>query len=147
MKNPIRLSLVALFITLTFASFAQLTTETTSVFFSSDRHELTRESRKSLDAFIAANPFQQGCSFRIYGYTDSDGSEDYNKDLAARRCESVRNYLSVAGADAEVAALGEVNPFSDNTTEEGKQANRRVEVYLDCRVRDSSMEERSSKTA
>jgi hypothetical protein len=144
MKIPVQISICVLLSTLCITSFAQLTTENTSVFFSSDRHELTRESRENLDAFIAANPIQQGCSFRIYGYTDSDGSEDYNKDLAARRCESVRNYLSVAGADAEVAALGEVNPFSDNTTEEGKQANRRVEVYLDCRVRDKVDEDLSA---
>lgn len=115
---------------------AQETTESVSVFFSSDRHELSREARKKLEEFMSSNPLEEGCSFRIYGYTDSDGTAEYNAALAGKRCESVMAYLSVAGNKAEVAAIGEENPFAENTTEEGKQANRRVDIYLDCRVRD-----------
>lgn len=141
MKIPFSFILFALFFTLSVSVFAQITTESTSVFFSSARHELSRDARKNLDQFIAANPTEEGCSFRVYGYTDSDGTAEYNADLAAKRCESVRDYLSVAGIQVEVAAYGEENPFAENTTEEGKQANRRVEVYLDCRERDRVVEE------
>ncbi len=69
----------------------------------------------------------------IYGHTDSTGSDAYNQGLSERRAQSVANYLSVHGVQSARMAtrgFGETQPIADNTTEEGKSANRRVEIKI-----------------
>ena len=70
---------------------------------------------------------------KITGYTDSTGSADYNKKLSLRRAETVRDYLISLGVDRnklEVGGAGETNPIADNSTNEGRAKNRRVEVEV-----------------
>ena len=67
------------------------------------------------------------------GYTDSPGSEAYNQKLSEDRAGSVGNYLvgkSVNAARIETVGFGESNPIADNSTEEGRALNRRVELTL-----------------
>lgn len=68
----------------------------------------------------------------IEGHTDSDGDDAYNLDLSKRRADAVKAHLEQAfGIDAsrlETAGLGETKPAADNSTPEGKQQNRRVEL-------------------
>lgn len=69
----------------------------------------------------------------VKGHTDSRGSEQHNLDLAARRSHTVRNALIAEGIDAsriETVAIGETDPVATNRTEEGRQANRRVEIFF-----------------
>ncbi|BAV64867.1 OmpA family protein [Sphingobium cloacae] len=69
----------------------------------------------------------------IYGHTDSDGSDAYNQSLSERRAQSVANYLTSHGVQsARIATrgFGETQPIASNTTEEGKAANRRVEIKV-----------------
>ncbi|TRX58747.1 OmpA family protein [Fulvivirga sp. M361] len=69
----------------------------------------------------------------IEGHTDSSGSEDYNQTLSEKRAESVKRILIkngvVAGRMTSIG-YGEDQPLEDNSTEAGKQANRRVEVAI-----------------
>lgn len=69
-------------------------------------------------------------SFIIEGHTDSDGQDDFNQKLSEQRANTVKNTLVELGIDASrltCAGYGESRPVSDNTTPEGKAANRRVE--------------------
>lgn len=69
----------------------------------------------------------------VYGHTDSDGSDAYNQTLSERRAQSVVNYLTNHGVQsARMAArgFGETQPIASNATEEGKAANRRVEIKI-----------------
>lgn len=69
----------------------------------------------------------------VYGHTDSDGSDSYNMALSERRAQSVAGYLSSHGVQsARIATrgFGETQPVASNTTEEGKAANRRVEIKI-----------------
>jgi OOP family OmpA-OmpF porin len=69
----------------------------------------------------------------ITGYTDNVGEEDYNSTLSLRRAEAVRDQLISLGADPSkfhVSGAGEINPIADNSTEEGRASNRRVEVTV-----------------
>ncbi|OYW88267.1 MAG: hypothetical protein B7Z20_02960 [Sphingobium sp. 32-64-5] len=69
----------------------------------------------------------------IYGHTDSDGSDAYNQGLSERRAQSVANYLALRGVQSARMATrgyGETQPIASNTTEEGKAANRRVEIKI-----------------
>jgi len=69
----------------------------------------------------------------VLGHTDSTGSDSYNQALSERRAQSVANYLGRRGVQpARLATLGygESQPKASNTTEEGRAANRRVEIRL-----------------
>jgi outer membrane protein OmpA-like peptidoglycan-associated protein len=69
----------------------------------------------------------------VKGHTDAEGSEAANHDLSERRADAVRSYLVAKGvAPARVTAvgLGESQPLVTNTTAEGRQQNRRVEIEL-----------------
>lgn len=69
----------------------------------------------------------------IAGYSDSIGSPSSNLDLSQRRAEAVRSFLIQNGVDAtRITALGygEASPVAPNTTEAGRQQNRRVEVVI-----------------
>jgi outer membrane protein OmpA-like peptidoglycan-associated protein len=73
-----------------------------------------------------------GSNVRVYGYTDAVGSAGYNKELAEQRAEAVRNWLVQNGNVAEnrisVHPVGEGQPVASNSTEQGRQQNRRVEI-------------------
>jgi outer membrane protein OmpA-like peptidoglycan-associated protein len=69
----------------------------------------------------------------VYGHTDSTGSDAYNQTLSERRASSVAGYLSTRGVQsARVATrgFGETQPVASNETEEGRSANRRVEIKI-----------------
>ena len=69
----------------------------------------------------------------VAGHTDSTGSDAYNQSLSERRANSVATYLrSQEILDARLLALGmgEQRPVADNSTDGGRQANRRVEITM-----------------
>lgn len=70
---------------------------------------------------------------RIIGHTDSTGSESYNQSLSERRANSVSDFLSSQGVSVvriNTEGRGEYEPRADNNTPEGRQINRRVEIFL-----------------
>lgn len=70
---------------------------------------------------------------RISGFTDSTGSLSLNQRLSEERARSVRTYLLAQGVAADridSAGYGPANPIASNASEEGRQANRRVEIKL-----------------
>lgn len=69
----------------------------------------------------------------IYGHTDSTGSDAYNQDLSERRAGSVADYLESRGvrsARIGIRGFGEMQPIASNDTEQGRAANRRVEIKI-----------------
>jgi outer membrane protein OmpA-like peptidoglycan-associated protein len=69
----------------------------------------------------------------VLGHTDSSGSDAYNQTLSVNRAQSVANVLTGNGVQqARIATkgYGESTPKASNTTEEGRSANRRVEIRL-----------------
>ncbi len=69
----------------------------------------------------------------IFGFTDSQGADDYNQKLSEKRAESVRTYLLGRGIAADrikAVGKGKADPVGDNKTTEGRANNRRVEIVL-----------------
>lgn len=69
----------------------------------------------------------------IQGYTDSQGREEMNLALSQSRAESVLNELRarrVLTGSFVAKGYGEERPIADNATEEGREANRRIEFRL-----------------
>jgi len=69
----------------------------------------------------------------ITGHTDNVGEEADNSALSLQRAEAVRDHLVSLGADPskfQVSGAGEIKPIADNSTDEGRAQNRRVEVAV-----------------
>ena len=69
----------------------------------------------------------------VAGHTDSTGSDSYNQGLSQRRASSVSSYLSGRGVIQQrmiTLGMGEARPVADNSSVEGRQANRRVEITM-----------------
>ncbi|MGV6809690.1 MAG: OmpA family protein [bacterium] len=69
----------------------------------------------------------------VAGHTDSVGSDSDNLRLSQQRAYNVRNYLIDQGVPAQrmkAIGYGETRPIADNTTEQGRAKNRRVEITL-----------------
>ena len=89
------------------------------------------DSKESLK--MVAERLRKNSSYRIQieGHTDEKGPEVYNQKLSERRANSVKKYLvknGVKGSKIKTQGFGELNPIEDNSTEEGRSKNRRVEV-------------------
>lgn len=72
-------------------------------------------------------------NIQIAGHTDSTGAEEYNQSLSERRAMSVQNALvnqGVAPMRMQTIGFGEAQPIADNSTEAGRQLNRRVVVTI-----------------
>lgn len=104
-----------------------------TVLFDFDKAELRPESKPELDRamrFILQNP---GRKFEISAHTDALGTDEYNLDLSERRASTVRKYLVDQGVPPEIIiakGYGEMQPIDDNSTPQGRQRNRRVELTV-----------------
>lgn len=70
----------------------------------------------------------------VVGHTDDVGSNDYNQRLSERRAQSVAQYLETKQVNAlrlAISGKGETQPIASNGTDGGRQANRRVEIYVE----------------
>ncbi|MBM3455173.1 MAG: OmpA family protein [Bacteroidetes bacterium] len=69
---------------------------------------------------------------KIVGHCDSDGSEELNQTLSMNRANAVREFLlkQNPALKIEFSGVGSQKPIFPNTTLEGKQKNRRVEIYF-----------------
>ena len=69
----------------------------------------------------------------IIGHTDSTGSDAINNPLSVDRAEAARDYLvsrGVARSRIVTAGHGSREPIADNATQQGRDKNRRVEIYV-----------------
>jgi len=72
-------------------------------------------------------------SLVIEGHTDNVGTDTYNQTLSQSRADSVKAFLlnlGVAGNRITAYGKGKSSPVADNSTESGRQMNRRVEVII-----------------
>jgi len=103
------------------------------VLFDFNSAALRPASRESLREM--ANVFQSYPNTTLYveGHTDSIGSAAYNKRLSLRRADSVANYLEelgVKGSRLDTFGYGKSQPRATNSTAQGRQLNRRVEIHV-----------------
>ena len=63
---------------------------------------------------------------------DSDDTDEYNQVLSENRANSVKDFLVKNGITADITTkgFGEKKPIATNSTKEGKQLNRRVEIII-----------------
>ena len=104
--------------------------------FEFDSDKILLESHPTLDAIadlMLANP---KVHMMVRAHTDNIGAEAYNFDLSQRRAKSVKAYLVKRGVpppSIRYRGLGFSMPIADNSTDEGRAQNRRVEFRVTTR--------------
>jgi outer membrane protein OmpA-like peptidoglycan-associated protein len=84
-----------------------------------------------IDQFLKGIHLAKLDSIVVEGHTDITGSSQRNEALSCDRAASVRSYiLSKLPAVVISRGWGSMKPVADNSTEKGRQKNRRVVIYL-----------------
>ncbi|MGI4021605.1 MAG: OmpA family protein [Janthinobacterium lividum] len=99
--------------------------------FEFDSSVLRTSAYPTLDKVSADLRSNATATIELDGYASSEGSAAHNMRLSRDRANSVKTYLVNSGVDAKrikTVANGETNPVADNSTEQGRVLNRRVEV-------------------
>ncbi|HTC48681.1 MAG TPA: OmpA family protein [Candidatus Aquilonibacter sp.] len=103
------------------------------VLFAFNKYELKPEARERLARISGIVLAYPDLKLEIDGYTDSIGSDEYNQTLSDKRAEAVRDYLVSSGVNMNSVVahgMGKADPVADNSTEKGRQLNRRVEMIV-----------------
>ncbi|MDO4258010.1 MAG: OmpA family protein [Actinomycetaceae bacterium] len=109
---------------------AVVTTLSGDVNFEVDSDQLTPRAKEILDKLAAEWSKKAPSEVTVTGHTDNVADDNHNMDLSKRRAKSVGDYLAgkVRGLKVQTDGKGETAPIADNSSEEGKAANRRVEI-------------------
>ena len=104
------------------------------IYFSKNRAESEPQEQSLLAQIRAIHQALPGARFSVSGHTCTDGSAPRNLTLSQKRAQRVADLLLANGipADsiAEVIGRGETAPIADNATQQGREANRRVEIKV-----------------
>ena len=103
------------------------------ILFAVNSAELSASAKRDIDKLAETLQKYDGTNIIIEGHTDNTGSRELNQGLSERRAQSVANYARTRGVNASrMQAKGYAfdQPIADNTTAEGRQQNRRVEVII-----------------
>jgi OOP family OmpA-OmpF porin len=93
---------------------------------------LKTDSYPLLDKAAETMKIDPTATFNLNGYASIEGTEEYNATLSQDRASSVKTYLVNAGVRSTqltAKGFGTTNPVGDNSTEEGRVLNRRVEIH------------------
>jgi len=95
--------------------------------------ELSDNAKRDVEKLAKTLKDYNGTNVIIEGHTDNTGSYELNQKLSERRAEAVAAYarsLGVEGARLQAKGYSFDQPIADNTTAEGRQQNRRVEIII-----------------
>jgi outer membrane protein OmpA-like peptidoglycan-associated protein len=105
--------------------------------FDFDRAEVRQDSMADIQDLADFMKQYGQTSTVVEGHTDSVGTDAYNQRLSERRANAVRDVLvNQHGLDSsrvDAVGYGESRPVADNSTEEGRAINRRVEAEVEAR--------------
>ncbi|PSL07510.1 OmpA family protein [Cecembia rubra] len=89
---------------------------------------------QELDLLVNFMQENELVKIRLEGHTDNAGDPVLNKELSLARASKIRSYLTMKGIDFErirITGWGGSKPIADNSTETGREINRRVEMYIE----------------
>lgn len=103
------------------------------ILFAVNKADLKADLKTSLAKVAGILSVYQQFNVSIEGNTDNTGSEEHNMKLSQQRADNVKAFLVEQGiAEDRLTAkgLGMTMPVADNSTKEGRQKNRRVDLVI-----------------
>lgn len=103
-----------------------------SLRFASDKSDIAPQYRGTLNRIAGVLKTVKGYSIYVYGYTDENGTKDYNLKLSTRRARAARDVLVKAGIDPSLIStkgFGNSKPHVRGNPK-ARAANRRVEIGI-----------------
>ncbi|SHL83537.1 Outer membrane protein OmpA [Fibrobacter sp. UWOV1] len=103
------------------------------ILFAVNKADLKADLKTSLAKVAGILSVYQQFNVSIEGNTDNTGSEEHNMKLSQQRADNVKAFLVEQGIAAErltAKGLGMTMPVADNSTKEGRQKNRRVDLVI-----------------
>ncbi|MEK6796628.1 MAG: OmpA family protein [Spirochaetota bacterium] len=104
-----------------------------SIFFDYNKKGLREESYPELKRVVDILHDNEKMEIEVSGHTDDKGDATYNMKLSEERANAVKQYLMVHGVNSSrltAKGYGKTKPSAPNTTEAGRQQNRRVEFTI-----------------
>lgn len=104
-----------------------------NITFPTDQSSINGNFYETLNSVVLVLKEFDKTYVNIDGHTDSTGSAQHNQQLSSARANSVSQYFASQGIDysrLNARGFGSSRPIADNSTENGRQQNRRVEVTL-----------------
>jgi outer membrane protein OmpA-like peptidoglycan-associated protein len=101
--------------------------------FQTGKAVISSSSFASLDDLATLLISKPTWKLKISGYTDNVGNDESNMTLSKNRAQATAKYLEGKGVPASQLVtewFGENYPIADNSTPEGRQKNRRVEMQI-----------------
>ncbi|MFT3933742.1 MAG: OmpA family protein [Chitinophagaceae bacterium] len=104
------------------------------ILFATNKYALDASSRPLLDSICNILQHEKFDSLLVEGHTDNAGSLAYNTRLSEGRANAVADYIrlmtNISGRRLQVYFYAFLRPAADNSTPEGRQKNRRVEILI-----------------
>ena len=103
------------------------------ILFDFDKSVLRREAEINLAKVAVILMQYSEMQINVEGHTDNIGTEEYNQALSERRAKAVYDFLAENGVDSarmDTVGYGMSQPVASNTTDEGRQQNRRVDLVI-----------------
>jgi outer membrane protein OmpA-like peptidoglycan-associated protein len=102
------------------------------LYFDTDKDVVKAESQPTIAEIARLLKSDPSLKLHVVGHTDNQGKTDYNIDLSKRRAASVVRELTtksgIAATRLDAFGCGLYSPVAPNTTDEGREKNRRVEL-------------------
>jgi outer membrane protein OmpA-like peptidoglycan-associated protein len=115
------------------ASFNAHLNKFNDIRFDFGTYTINQASFDNLNYIAEIMNLDHNIKLKIKAYTDSIGTDSRNIQLAKKRAEAVKGYLMKSGVNAKrliAEGYGEAMPVADNSNEEGRAQNRRVEFEI-----------------
>lgn len=104
----------------------------TSVYFEKNSAEINKKDLNKLDSL---SKLKSNLIFRVYGNCDPSGGKDYNRVLSEKRAKTVTQYLQKNLPKnikiKSALGLGDSKQINDNSSEELRKKNRRVDIFIE----------------
>lgn len=109
------------------------TADTRKITFAPSSSDIEQDAQSTIDKVADILRNCQHAEIEIGGHTDSQGREVMNEQLSQARADAVLNAIMarrILVSNLSAKGYGESQPIADNDTEEGREANRRIEFRL-----------------
>ncbi|NUQ29529.1 MAG: OmpA family protein [Acidobacteriaceae bacterium] len=103
------------------------------VLFDTGKYTLKPDTKVALAKVSGILMAYPSLKVQVEGHTDSVGGDDYNQKLSENRASTVAGFLTTQGVPQDnvtAKGFGKARPVADNTTAQGRQQNRRVELVV-----------------